>query len=109
MGDAHMLVELVKLMRNERINRMRKELRERVGTALAIPKRRWEEFECLENDDVFVTFKPGRQEWRSRLNEESLRPLLRQAIVAACAAVETYVADRVLELDPSAIRRAFWR
>lgn len=104
MSDAHMLVGLAKLLRNQRINRMRKELRGRVGTALGFPKRQWDELECLENDDVFVTFKPGRREWRGRLNEESLRPLLRQAVVAACAAVETYVADRVIEMYPRAIR-----
>jgi hypothetical protein len=46
---------------------------------------------------VFVAFKPGAGHLREDLNEAALRPLLRQAIVAACAAVETFVADRVME------------
>jgi hypothetical protein len=104
MGDAAMLVELVSLLRNQRTNRMRRELRERLGSALSLPKKDWDSLECLENDDVFLTFKPGRQQWRSKLNDEALKPLLRQAIVVACAAVETYVADRVMELYPPAMK-----
>jgi hypothetical protein len=45
--------------------------------------------------DVFLTFLPG-----SRLHRDDfvdLSPLLRQAIVAACAATETYLADKVME------------
>jgi hypothetical protein len=52
----------------------------------------------LENSQVFITFKPGSAHLRGDLAQEELRPLLRQAIVAGCAAVETYVADRTMEL-----------
>ena len=97
MADAEMLVALAKMLQNNRQRRMRAELRERVGEALSIPKRKWAELECLENDQVFVAFKPGAAGLRSELNEPALRPLLRQAVVAACAAVETFVADRVME------------
>jgi len=97
MADAEMLVALAKMLQNKRQRRMRAELRERVGEALSIPKRKRAELECLENDQVFVAFKPGAAGLRSELNELALRPLLRQAVVAACAAVETFVADRVME------------
>lgn len=95
--DAETLVSLAKLLANRRTNRMRSELRARVGIALGVPKKRWGELECLENDQVFVTFKPGSASWRDQLNEAHLRPLLRQSLVAACAAVETFCADRVME------------
>lgn len=96
MADAEMLVALAKMLQNKRQRRMRAELRERVGDALSIPKRRRAELECIENE-VFVAFKPGAAGLRAELNEIALRPLLRQAVVAACAAVETFVADRVME------------
>lgn len=104
MADADMLVSLAELLHNRRTNRMRAELRERLGAALRVPKAERKQLECLENHQVFITFKPGSAEWRRRLNQESLRPLLRQAVVAAGAAVETFVADRVMELFGGAIR-----
>jgi hypothetical protein len=103
-ADAMMLVELARLLRNQRTRRMRVERRERIGQALSFPKRRWKEMECLENDRVFVTFKPGHADFRERLEGENLRPLLRQALVAACAAIETFCADRVMERYSSAVR-----
>lgn len=105
MQDAEILVELARLLSNHRKRRMRRELRERLGSALSLAKRHWGELECLENERVFVTFKPGHANWRDRLTEPSLRPLLRQALVAACAAVETFCADRVMELYPGAIKQ----
>jgi RiboL-PSP-HEPN len=103
-ADAEMLVELAKLLSNQRSRRMRVELRERIGQALSVPRRRWRDMECLENDRVFVIFKPGYADWRENLGAENLRPLLRQALVAACAAVETFCADRVMELYSSAMK-----
>ncbi|MFF7990150.1 HEPN domain-containing protein [Kitasatospora xanthocidica] len=105
MQDAEMLVELAKLLSNQRTYRMRRELRERLGSALSFPQKHWADLECLENDRVFVTFKPGHAEWRERLEEPNLRPLLRQSLVAACAAIETFCADRVMELYPAAIKQ----
>jgi hypothetical protein len=98
MNDAETLVSIAKLLENERTNRMRAELRGRVGIALRIPKAKHSALECLENQQVFITFKPGAAHLKSSLAQERLRPLLRQAIVAGCAAVETYVADRTMEM-----------
>jgi hypothetical protein len=103
-NDAQMLVSLARLLENQRRRRMRRELRERVGAALRIPRRHWEKLECLENDEVFVAFKPGHEEWRASLSSDRLAPLLRQAVVAATAAVETFVADRVMELYAEALK-----
>jgi hypothetical protein len=105
MRDAEMLVELAKLLSNQRVRSMRRELRERLGNALSLPQKHWDDLECLENERVFVTFKPGHAAWRERLDEPNLRPLLRQALVAACAAVETFCADRVMELYPAAMKQ----
>lgn len=77
--------------------------RERLGDALSLPQKYWDELECLENDRVFVTFKPGHATLREKLQEPNLRPLLRQALVAACAAIETFCADRVMERYSTAI------
>ena len=106
MNDAETLVSIARLLENERINRMRAELRSRIGTALRIPKAKHSALECLENQQVFITFKPGSAHLRGSLTRESLRPLLRQALVAGCAAVETYVADRTMELlGPCFVRK----
>ncbi len=98
MNDAETLVSIAKLLENERINRMPAGLRSRIGFALRIPKAKHSALECLENQQVFITFKPGSAHLRGSLTRENLRPLLRQALVAGCAAVETYVADRTMEL-----------
>jgi len=76
---------------------MRRELRERLGSALDVPRKHWDGLDCIESDDLFAIFKPASSLDRAGLSDESLRPLLRQAIVAACAAVETFVGDRVME------------
>jgi hypothetical protein len=98
MNDAETLVSIAKLLENERINRMLAGLRSRIGSALRIPKAKHSALECLENQQVFITFKPGSAHLRGSLTRENFRPLLRQALVAGCAAVETYVADRTMEL-----------
>jgi hypothetical protein len=76
---------------------MRRELRERLGSALDVPKKHWDDLDCVESDDLFAVFKPGSRVDRESVSEVGLRPLLRQALVAACAAVETFVGDRVME------------
>lgn len=103
--DAQMLVELASLLSNRRTRRMRQELRERIGDALSIPRKRRVDLECLENEKVFVTFMPGHAGWRDRLDDVGLRPLLRQALVAGCAAVETFCADRVMERYSAAVKQ----
>lgn len=94
MRDAHHLVRLAEGLTNGRSRRMRKERRERVGAAWDVPARQRDELDCLESDDVYLTFKPGSRLQRDMFEDH--RPLLRQALVAACAATETYLADKVM-------------
>jgi len=101
-ADAEKLVLVAKALRNNRIRRTRKELRDRVGDALRIPRRNRDSLECIESDDLFVVLKPGGVVRRDHFDD--LRPLLRQAIVAGCAAAETFVGDRVMELLGPALR-----
>src|SRR5436190_723904 len=96
-ADAEALVAVVRALRNRRVRRMRRELRERLGNALDLPKRDWDDLDCVESDDLFAVLKPGGRLDRNSISEPSLRPLLRQALVAACAAIETFVGDRVME------------
>lgn len=97
LSDAEALVSLARVLRNRRKRKMRRELREKLGTALGVRKRDWDDLDCVESSDVFVVFKPDSQIDRDSFDEKRLRPLLRQALVAACAAVETFVGDRVME------------
>lgn len=86
MEDADILLKLAKALTNERTYRMRREKRERVGSALAIGKKQWDDLDCIESDDFFMVLKPDASVCRQDL--EDIRPLLRQAIVAACSSVE---------------------
>ena len=95
--DAEGLVSVVRVLENRRVRRMRRELRERLGSALGVPKKDWDHLDCIENADLFAIFKPGSGVDRDAINDDRLRPLLRQALVAACAAVETFVGDRIME------------
>lgn len=97
LADAEALVAIAQALDNRRVRRMRRELRERLGDALGIPKKHWEGLDCIESDDLFAIFKPGSRVDRDAISEPRLRPLLRQALVAACAAVETFVGDRAME------------
>lgn len=94
LADARCLLLRVEGFTNRRSRRMRKELRDRVGEALRIPRRDRADLDCLESDDVFVTFKPGSDLTTNDFLDHD--PLLRQSLVAGCAAFETYVADWVL-------------
>jgi len=94
MEDAHHLVRLAEGLTNNRPRRMRSELRDRVGIALRIPDRRRGDLDCIESADVFITFLPGGRLQRKDFIDH--RPLLRQALVAGCAAMETYIVDKVM-------------
>lgn len=102
MADAEALVAYARHFTNERVRRMRKELRSRVGDALRIPQRDQEGLDCIESDGLFLVFKPGGGIDRQAFDD--LRPLLRQAIVAGCAAFETYVADKAMKHVGPALR-----
>lgn len=95
-SDARHLVGIAEALTNTRVRRMRRELRDRVGEALRVRPKDRDKLDCLQSDHLFVTFLPGAE--ISRSDFDDARPLLRQAIVAACAAGETYLADRAMEL-----------
>ena|SRR5216683_345557 len=92
--DADHLVALVEGFTNRRVRRMRAELRERIGEALRVRVRDRSDLDCLESDDVFLVFKPSGRLTRDDFTDA--RPLLRQALVAACAAFETYLGDKAM-------------
>lgn len=83
MQDADLLVSVAAALTNERRRRMRRELRERIGRALDLPKGHWDKLDCIESDDFFGVLKPGASVDREGLTD--MRPLLRQSIVAGCS------------------------
>jgi RiboL-PSP-HEPN len=93
-ADAARLIGLTRALLNTRKRRMRRELREAVGAALGVRKADWNDLDCVESGDVFVVLKKGGAVDRDHFTEPELRPLLRQAIVAVAAAVESYVAEK---------------
>ncbi len=94
LADAEYLVNLASLLENRRSRRMRRELREAVGRVLRISPRDYEHLDCVESDGFFIVLKPSSALKREDLKDS--RPLLRQALVAACAAVETYMFDKAM-------------
>jgi hypothetical protein len=94
MADAERLIALTRILLNTRTRRMRAEMRQRVGDAIRVRQRDRTELDCVESDDVFVVLKPGGRARREHFTEPELRPLLRQAVVAIAAAVESYVAEK---------------
>jgi hypothetical protein len=98
LADAETLILLAESLRNKRVRRMRQERRETLGDVLGIAKRDRDHLDCIESKDLFAVFSPGSRLNRDTFQEKSLRPLLRQALVAGCAALETFVGDRVMEL-----------
>lgn len=102
MDDAEALVTYSWAFQNHRSRRMRAELRDRVGEALKIPINSRGAMDCIENGDLFIVFRDSEELGRERFDD--LRPLLRQSIVAACAALETYVADKVMDWVGSSLQ-----
>ena len=91
--DARWLIQTAQVLRNQRSNRMRQELRTKIGEALSVPVRDRGRLDCIESDELFIVIKPVATIDRDHV--QNLHPLLRQSVVAACAALETYVADEV--------------
>lgn len=91
MEDAHHLVRLAEAFTNQRARKARREFRQRIGKAMKLPQRCWDDLDCIESGQVLVVFKPGAALSRDHFADH--KPLLRQALVAACAATETYLAD----------------
>ena len=100
--DAEVLLSYALAFENRRARRMRRELRDRFGDALKVPQNQRDQLDCLQSADVFLVFIPGGS--LSRKDFRDLRPLLRQSLVAACAALETYVADKAMEFVGPALR-----
>ncbi len=100
--DAEALLNYAVAFENQRARGMRVELRNRIGEALKIPRKERDQLDCLESDDVFLVFLPAGKLSRDHFLDR--RPLLRQSLVAACAALETYVADKAMEFVGPAIR-----
>ena len=98
MNDAESLVNYDRALRNSRTYRMRAELRERIGSALRIAKGARSGLDVVESSDLFVVLKPDSTLSREDFSAPRLMPLLRQVYVVVAAAMETYVADRTMEL-----------
>jgi hypothetical protein len=105
MTDARGLLELTGALGNQRQRRMRRELREKVGDALGVATRHQDALDCIESDHIFLILKPNGGFTRDNFKQDALRPLLRQAIVAVAAAVETYVADQAYCMIGPALKR----
>ena len=103
-GDADRLIGLTRALANTRKRRMRAERRRSFGEVLRIPARDQDRLDCVESDDVFVVLKPNGAIERQDLTESELRPLLRQAVVAISAAVESYVAEKACSYIGSAMK-----
>ena len=101
-ADADALLGYTLAFQNQRKRRMRRELRERVGDALNLPAKQREQLDCVESNDLFVVFKPDGS--LKREDFDDLRPMLRQSLVAACAALETYVADKTMKYVGAALK-----
>lgn len=92
--DAGRLLLLSEALLNQRVRKMRVEPRSAVGDALRVPTGKRAHLDCCESNDLFVVLLPGGRLTRDHFGDSGLRPLLRQAVVAVSAAVETYVADK---------------
>lgn len=104
MEDARQLIELTGALTNRRKRRMRRELREALGQTLGVPKKERDGLDCVESEQAFLVLKSRASLERDRFDADALRPLLRQAVVAIAAAVETYIADRACGMVGRALR-----
>lgn len=100
-SDAETLLSYAVALKNRRTRRMRRKVGECIRATLRIPKKRMGRFDCLVSDDLLLVFIPGGT--LSRDSFDDLRPLLRQSLVAACAALETYVADKAMDFVGQAL------
>ncbi|MBU8921646.1 MAG: hypothetical protein KOO63_07480 [Bacteroidales bacterium] len=101
-ADAEVLLKYARAFQNNRQRKMRSELKARVGEAIRVSARDRGKMDCLASDDLFVVFRDATKLGPARFKD--LRPLLRPAIVAACAAFETFVADRAMDFVSKALK-----
>lgn len=102
-ADAQWLLDTARALTNQRSRRMRTEMREKVGEVLGIPQRDRHGLDCIESSEIFVVIKPSGSVRRDHVKD--LSALYRQAVVAACAALESYVADAVLARIGPVVRK----
>lgn len=95
MEDAYRLVLIAEALTNQRQRRMRLELRKKIGDVLRIRASEQDRLDCVQSDDACVILLPGSRLTRQALSDQ--RPLLRQALVAGCAAMETFVFDVAMQ------------
>ena len=93
-ADAERLVLLSAALKNGRKRGMRRERREAISSAVRASKRDRALLEIAENDDLLIVCKPNSGCSLKHFEESELRPLLRQAVVATAAAVESYVSEK---------------
>ena len=101
-SDAEALLLYARVFKNERKKSMRTEVRSKVGTALNVRVKDRGDLDWLRNKDITMVFMPG-----GDLNKDmflDIQPLLRQSLVAACAALETYIADMAMAFVGAALQ-----
>ncbi len=104
LADAQVLLKFAEGLRTERAQRMRSERREALRRMWRLSAAEGEQLDRAESDHLFVVMRPGSVFNRDDFTEPALRPLLRQAIVALSAAIETYVSDRAEDFVGEAIK-----
>jgi hypothetical protein len=103
-ADAEALLKFADGLLTQRQRRLRKERREGIGRALGINKAERDQLDGAESGHLFVVLKPDSPFTREDFTQPALSPLLRQAVVAVSAAIETWVADRASEFVSEALR-----
>ncbi|MEI6374676.1 MAG: hypothetical protein WCP26_12920 [Actinomycetes bacterium] len=92
---------MAEALTDHRHRRMRHELRQKLGSALRVRVADRDRLDAASSPDVFVVLLPESRLTRAHFADQ--RPLLRQALVAGCAATETYLADKVMTRVSSAM------
>lgn len=96
MADAVWMIDLAEALANQRVKGIYSSTRDRLGDALRMSQAERAAIDVAESDDFYIIIKRNSSMTRDRLQDRTV--LLRHAVVAACAATETYFADKVLEV-----------
>jgi len=93
--DAERMLAFAAGLSDIRVRRMRADQKQTLGAALHVPSDRRESLERAEGAEAWIIIKPGANLRRDMFGAEALKPLVRQSVVVAAAAVEVYIAARV--------------
>jgi len=104
LADAEALLKFAHGLLTRRQRRVRTERRERIGRALGMNREQRDQLDGAESEHLFVVLKPGSPFTPADFTEPALSPLLRQAVVAVSAAIETWVADRATGFVGAALK-----